>query len=302
MTKKFVMKKIARVLSLIFFAFISIAFAQEKASEWIRVQSDNGEFSIEVPTQNNYFYDKEGFSVSEDNSNYRVKEMNLLNAFKEKTLLSVEIYEAKKDALKTFYPFRKTGELSDFKLDTLTAKQHIDKKDDFYSKTLYFHSKKHIYIITAASRNGETTAMKHFFDSIIFKSDTKNETNSGAILFSSLKATMIDLRITKGSEAKTEKKIKAPKDDGLSKLILVSKPKPAYVDSARMRGVQGLIRMKTLFSQDGFMPKIEVTKSLPEGLLRQTVFAALRIKFLPEEKDGNPQNVTKTIEYNFTLY
>ena len=295
------MKKIAQVFSLIFFAFTAIAVAQENQStKWFRVQSNNGEFSIEVPTKNNYFYDKDGFSASIDQSDFKLKEMNLLNSYTEKTLLSIETYEANKDALRTFYKSHRTGKISDFKLNSSVAKEHIDKQNNFYSKTFYFYSKKYIYIITAASRNGETMAMKHFFDSIMFNSD--NKTDSAIVPFSSLRLTTIDLKITNESEAKTGKKVETPKDNSLSSLIIISKPPPSFVDSARSRGVQGLIRMNALFSLDGFIPKIEVTKSLPEGLLRQTVFAALRIKFLPMEKDGNPQSVTKTIEYNFTLY
>lgn len=60
------MKKIAQVLPFVFFAFTSLVFAQENVAEWVRVQNDNGEFSIEVPTKHNYFYDKEGFSVSNE--------------------------------------------------------------------------------------------------------------------------------------------------------------------------------------------------------------------------------------------
>ncbi len=302
------MKKIAQVLPLIFFVFISTTFAQETITKWIRVQSNNGEFSIEVPTQSNYFYDKEVFTIGIDSSTYYLKEMSMINAYKEKTLLSFETYAAKKDALKGFYqPDKGKNNIVDIKLNTITAKQVIYKKDNIYSKSLYFYSKKNIFVVTAVSKNGETSAMKHFFDSIIFNADTKTQPNAAAVPFSSLNVTAIDLKFPKESEAKTEKKVEIPKDEipkdeNLNKLTIISKPKPAYTDSARARGVQGLIRLKVLFSQDGFMPKIEVSKSLPEGLLRQVIFSAIRIKFLPEEKDGNPQSVTKTIEYNFTLY
>lgn len=280
---------------------------QAQSSEWIRVQSNNGEFSIEVPSQYNFFYDKVGFSVSVDSTNYQVKEMNMLNAYKEATLLSVETYESQKDAIKAFYPFKKNKELTDFKLNTLTAKQYVEKNDNFYFKSLYFHTKKQIFVITAASRKGETAVMKHFFDSIIYNPNSKNQVKSEAISFSSLKVSMIDLQFPKEEETKIEKKNETPKiekrkDESLNKFTIVTKPKAAFVDSARARNVQGLIRLKILFSQDGFIPKIEVIKSLPEGLLRQTIFAVIRIKFLPEEKDGVSQSVTKTIEYNFTLY
>lgn len=294
-------------LFLVFTLFFTFE-AQAQNAEWIRVQSNNGEFSIEVPAQYKYFYDKEGFSVSVDNTNYQVKEMNMVNAYKEATLLSVETYEVQKGAIKAFYPFnKKAKEFTDFKLDTLTAKQYVEKNDKFYSKSMYFYTKKQIFVITAASRIGETSVMKHFFDSIIYNPNTKNQPKSEAIAFSSLKVAMIDLQFPKEAEVKIEEKSETPKieiqkDENPNKFIIVSKPKAAFVDSARARNVQGLIRLKVLFSQDGFIPKIEVTKSLPEGLLRQTIFAAIRIKFLPVEKDGNPQSVTKTVEYSFTLY
>jgi hypothetical protein len=60
--------------------------------------------------------------------------------------------------------------------------------------------------------------------------------------------------------------------------------------------------LKIVFAENGFIPKIEATQVLPDGLLRQAVFAAIRIKFLPEEKDDIPQTITKTVEYSFAIY
>lgn len=69
-----------------------------------------------------------------------------------------------------------------------------------------------------------------------------------------------------------------------------------------MKAVTGTIRVRLTFAKDGFVSKIVVLKSLPEGLLRQSLFAALRIKFLPKMKDGSPETVIKMVEYKFDIY
>ena len=90
------MKKFAQVLPLIFFAFISTTFAQEKPTEWIRVQSNNGEFSIEVPKRYDFIFDKDGFQISStfaddfEFRNFELRNMYMMNAFLDKTLLSFE--------------------------------------------------------------------------------------------------------------------------------------------------------------------------------------------------------------------
>jgi len=58
------------------------------------VQSDNGEFSIEMPADPVYFYDPDGFYFNGGGPTgpYNFKEMQMLNASLEKTYMSVEIY------------------------------------------------------------------------------------------------------------------------------------------------------------------------------------------------------------------
>jgi hypothetical protein len=53
---------------------------------------------------------------------------------------------------------------------------------------------------------------------------------------------------------------------------------------------------------NGSIPDITVLKTLPEGLLRQAVFAALRTKFIPKEKDGLPIATKSTFEFGFHIY
>ena len=84
--------------------------------------------------------------------------------------------------------------------------------------------------------------------------------------------------------------------------MIVSKPFASYTDAARSNGEQGIIRMRITFSKEGRISKLALVQTLKEGLQRQAVFAAIRIKFIPQEKNNEPLTVTKLIEYSFNIY
>jgi hypothetical protein len=48
--------------------------------------------------------------------------------------------------------------------------------------------------------------------------------------------------------------------------------------------------------------QVDVVARLEYGLLKQAIMAAMRMKFLPVEKDGKPEPHTATIQYSFTIY
>lgn len=305
--KKFVLFLVFISFTLIFSA-LTVAAQNKEDLQWFRVQSDNGEFSVEIPAKYNHVYDKDGFSTSRKSNNYQLKEMHLVNAYYEKTLLSFESYTAKKGSLEAEYEvdqrFPKEIKASEFESNNTKIKQLSLKTDDYYWVKQYLESKTHIYILTVATRNGENEVMKRFLNSLSFRADTKEKPDSNIALYSSLKVTPVVLiKAEKDKKIAADDKISTKdKVDDKSKLLIVNKPVPAYTDSARMKGVQGVIQLKTTFAEDSFIPKIEIVKVLPEGLLRQAIFAALRIKFMPEEKEGKPVAVIKTIEYNFAIY
>jgi TonB family protein len=84
-------------------------------------------------------------------------------------------------------------------------------------------------------------------------------------------------------------------------IAVVNKAAPSYVDAARTKRVQGRMRLRCVFTDNGFVQRVEFINLL-DGLARQALFAALRLKFLPKEKDGVPQTVKRVIEYHFSLY
>ena len=159
--------------------------------------------------------------------------------------------------------------------------------------------------MTAASREGETADIKRFFDSLEFDPDSKASPKSDVTKLSSLKVTEISVGSDLNApepEKKTDKKKADDKKKDKNGLIILTKPRPSYIESARYERVKGTIRVKANFEKDGFMPEVVVLRQLPEGLLRQALFAAIRIRFLPKIENGNPVSVVKQIEYDFDIF
>lgn len=301
----------------IFFALLlcgltySQAFSQtdpttpKSTGEWIRVQSENGEFSIEVPAEHTYFSDNDGFAVSAGNgSDIQLRNMRMLNAISGETLVSFEIYEAKKRALDKIFESDKGRKnvlrVNKVKDDDFESKEIEYKSDEASWVRRYFSSKTHIYVLTAGSRTTSAGVMKRFFDSIEFKPNADEKVSSGVSL-----SALRRLNVTIEQQDKNDdKKVNKPSQSDLSAqpMVLLSKPLASYINPARANMVTGDIRLKVTLSKDGSIPKVSVIETLPDGLLRQAVFAALRIKFLPRLKDGQPENSVVTVEYNFRIY
>ena len=280
-------------------------FAQADQTGWIRVVSDNGEFSVEVPAEYGFFADKDGFTASGSFDRYALKEMRMLNAYAEKTLISFESYKVNKGAIEALSRIEvRKGKVSEIESGDLKIKQIVLQTPESYAVRKYFSSKNHIYVLTAASRTGETAAMKRFFDSLVFDADAKAPNPAlKAVAFSALKGTPIDV------DAAPDKPLPKPgttiqptpdeKDD--AKLVIVSKPLASYTDAARRSAEQGIVRLRVTYSKDGRISKISTLQTLGQGLLRQCIFAAIRIKFLPQERNGVPITVTKPVEYSFDI-
>jgi TonB family protein len=86
-----------------------------------------------------------------------------------------------------------------------------------------------------------------------------------------------------------------------SRVVITSKPQPAYTKEARRNGIQGFVALKVLLSGNGKVSRIRVLKRLPAGLTETAIFAACRMKFKPALKDGVPVSQWVTAEYAFRL-
>lgn len=303
--------RIFLLTTLIFVAAAAVAAqpVQTNSTEWIRIRSDNGEFTIEVPKKNKHYGSKTGFMIGRSFGDpFVLADMNMVNAYVDGTLVSIESYDAVEGALIALYErdaLNKTDiETKKTKGSGYTIRQITKKTDEFYMVRRYFNSKDQIYILTAASRTSETPTMKRFLDSVEFTPGKKQPETDKITPISSLQQDEPRVEIL------DDKPVSIPKptspaaidDKGLEKLIVLNKQPPGYTPTARQKGVSGNIRVRARFSEDGWVSHLSLYETLDGGLLRQTLFAAIRIKFMPQQRNGKPESVAKSLEYSFAIY
>jgi len=102
-----------------------------------------------------------------------------------------------------------------------------------------------------------------------------------------------------GSDQTGERILSAKETD--SRVVITSKPQPAYTKEARRNGIQGFVALKVLLSGNGRVSRIRVVKRLPAGLTETAIVAACKMKFKPALKDGEPVSQWVTAEYAFRL-
>lgn len=305
----------ASLICAVLFFPLPISAQENQAGGWIRVQSDNGEFSIEFPAGYDFYGDKDGFSVASGSRTYFLTEMQMLNAYHEKTLLSLEAYktDSPKDIAGIFSERdERSGEETEIKIGKSKFKQVLIKRENLYAVRRFFTSENFLYVLTAASRTEETPQLKRFLDSLRFKTSKAelepakaSAANVKTVLFSALKVSNLEIDqnpepLKKSGDAKMPPK---PTDDEKSlPLSIIVKPHPSYTEAARSTGESGTMRVRLTFSKNGSITNVGFLSVLKGGLARQAIFAAIRLKFLPAEKNGEAVTSVKLVEYGFRIY
>lgn len=85
-------------------------------------------------------------------------------------------------------------------------------------------------------------------------------------------------------------------------LAVLVETRPAYTDSARKEGVEGVVRLRVTFQADGTIGAVTPVTGLAYGLTEQAIAAARQIRFQPALKNGAPVTVVKTVEFNFFVF
>ncbi|MEZ5425434.1 MAG: energy transducer TonB [Pyrinomonadaceae bacterium] len=94
-----------------------------------------------------------------------------------------------------------------------------------------------------------------------------------------------------------------PKPTGPTKRVnFLFKPQPRYTDAARQNNIQGNVTLRITFLSNGQIGSISPVKGLPYGLTEQAIAAARQIRFEPALRNGQPQSVTMSVQYTFTIY
>jgi hypothetical protein len=315
MTRNLAFLAVAILLCGLFQIFV---YPQPPSSEnkddekWIRVQSDDGEFSIEVPSNSGLLFDSEGFYVGVGNHDVQLSNMEMLNAIVGNVLVSFERYESGKEVLNRIYDSdrRRKGvvKITETVLDDVKVRQISSKTDQVSMIRQYFYTKEHIYFLTATSPNGDAREIQRFIESLKIKNGSTSISVEGGVAFSTLPkiSPVIDLNPkneTSGLSTSVDNTIRVPpKENHSTELVYAYRPFATYTVFARTNGITGMISLRVTFDANGFISKIVVLKSLPAGLVRQAVLAALRIKYLPQVKDRKFETTTKTVEYSFDIF
>ena len=78
--------------------------------------------------------------------------------------------------------------------------------------------------------------------------------------------------------------------------------KAKYTEEARDNYTHGTVVLNVVFRSNGSISDIRVVKGLPYGLTEKSIEAAVKIRFEPAVKDGQPVNVRMNLEFSFQLY
>lgn len=101
----------------------------------------------------------------------------------------------------------------------------------------------------------------------------------------------------------SDKTVDLPDPDSVStKARIISKPSPEYTEDAVNKSTSGTVILFMMFADDGTIKAIVPLVSLPNGLTRQAIKAARKIKFTPADLNGQPVSQYIRVEYNFYVY
>lgn len=286
------------------------SFTQEVAkTDWTNIGSPKGDFTILLPPN---------FLVDNESNKYRIY------AFLDEVAINVQIENDKgaKSRLKLLrqFPFLTEYTTTRFANGDFIGDFYILEKDKKFFVSIYMASSKNFYTVSVSSINGKNATLEKVLNSIkldnqplLKQQNPTNYDSDSSLLISSLKTSQIvldALNIKDAERAKIKYDLKnkdeeATIDDKTKysrSLIILRKSRANYNDFARSRNISGKVKVQVVFRADGQIGDIIVIQKLDGGLSEAAVEVARKIKFLPAQIEGKSVDITRIVEYNFTLY
>lgn len=290
------------LLPLLLFCVIN-SYAQTSTDpKWRTIVSKDSDFSIMLPGDVLVFNDKNlnlvSLSASVPGVSIRVMmsrsptgaaQMNYFRSIKEK---------------EGFTGDRRSG--PGFESGIYVAKKKI------YRISQYFRTKAGFYSVDVLAKDENDKYLGQFLSSIVVNSiriieikqaqPTSDARVSVGDLRTSQKVT--DTLARKQSNVSRVKNGKQTIDLDIfysQPLLFLDKPRPRYDDLARIDNVQGTVVLQVQFKSSGDIGDIWVVSGPPQ-LYNVAEEAAMKIKFLPAEIDGNTVDVIREVEYSFSIY
>ena len=109
--------------------------------------------------------------------------------------------------------------------------------------------------------------------------------------FSQVRAQKVD---TRRAEPK-------PPSPPIKAVRILEKPRPAYTEQARLLRIEGSVLLEVLFTAAGEVKVLRMVRGLDEGLDRNAVQAARRIRFEPAQLDGRATEARALVTIRFQL-
>lgn len=97
-------------------------------------------------------------------------------------------------------------------------------------------------------------------------------------------------------------KVPPQADKNITPIKFLSKPRPAYTETARKNKVNGSVVLRIVFLANGTIGPIRVVSGLPDGLNEQAIKAARGITFEPMLVNGIATATTKSVTMSFSVY
>lgn len=214
-----------------------------------------------------------------------------------------------------------------FTFDDFTGRWYRDSDNEKGIESVYFQlaSTHGTYMVSGRARKSQLTNLERFFRSLrlggkqfvnsaITDEPESKEVSRIEALQTSEKVTQAlsrstpkDLKFTDSTKSNTTNVPANDNDDELSPkyssdLIFIRKPRPRYTNSSLIRGDSGVVKFRVTFRADGTLGLVELLQSVNKGLDARAFDALKDSKFIPAEIDGKPVDVTRIMEYAFTLY
>jgi TonB family protein len=292
------------------FIFSINCFSQETAqTNWTTISSSKGDFTISLPP--NFLVDKES-------------EQPHIYAFLDEAAIIVQIEDdtKAKTRLKQMRQFQPANQAraSQFIIGDFTGDFYEFEDGKSFSVSIYMASSKGFYSVSISSPNGKNALIEKVVFSIkadnqsLFKQQNQtNQDNAPNISISTLKtspAVLEALKIKDAEKTKIKYDLKTKVSEEIIKdktkysrpLITLRKARANYTDTARQNNISGTVKLLVVYRADGQIGDITVIQKLNGGLSEEAVAAARKIKFLPAQLNGKSVDVTKLVEYSFTIY
>ncbi|MFN0108082.1 MAG: TonB family protein [Blastocatellia bacterium] len=83
---------------------------------------------------------------------------------------------------------------------------------------------------------------------------------------------------------------------------ILHRERAKYTEEARNNKINGTVVLRLIYSKEGKVIIVAVTRGLPYGLTEACIEAAKKIRFKPALQTGQPVSVIGTVEFGFSIY